>query len=131
LAQIDMAEQTLGGATGSSPACVYRNGAGNYTISATSSNQVGSEFFLSGDTGGGATQTLKYSVTISDGAQANGVTMSSGATGVSGPAPADAASVTCGGAPNATIEVEVLSTDLNAVAPAAYSDTLTLVVAPE
>jgi hypothetical protein len=110
-------------AVGTSAACVYRNGTGNYNLTASGDGAAGAFTLTDG------TNTVAYSVTYDDGsgvlAAATGVSL----TGLTG---ADPASDTCGGTGNnGTIEVTVAAAAAAGLPAATYAGTLTLLVAPE
>ncbi|MGB5247557.1 MAG: hypothetical protein WBM54_04850 [Woeseia sp.] len=111
-------------AVGTSVACVFRNGTGNYQLTATGSGPLG-EFRLAN-----GTDTVDYSVRYNDantGAQA--VTSGTLLSGLTGADPVSSTCATTGN--NATVEVTVAATDAAGLPAATYAGTLTLVVAPE
>ncbi len=108
---------------GSSAACVYRNGTGNYNLSATGSGTGGAFELTDG------TNTVPFSVSFNDGNGAQALTTGVQLTGLSG---ADIMSPSCANTgDNGTIEVTITAADLSAVPGATYSGALTLLVAPE
>jgi len=111
---------------GSSDACVYRNGSGQYNITA-SGDGAGNAFTL---TDGVIATPIPYSVEFDDGTGAVGLTAGVTDTGKVG---ADPASDTCAttGSNNATVFVTVAAADLLPAPASTYVGTLTLVVAPE
>lgn len=110
--------------TGTSPACVYRNGAATtYSIVASSGNGVAGVFNMLRATG---TELIPYVVTW------GGTALSSAAAPVGGLAPDSRTSTTCGGAPVAgKVQVDILASELDQAEPGSYADTLTLTVAAE
>lgn len=111
-------------AVGTSAACVYRNGTGNYSLTA-SGDGTGGAFTL--DDGAGT--TVPYSVSYNDGSGAAPATAGALLGGLTG---ADPASDTCGTTGNnGTIEVTVAAADAAGLPAATYAGTLTLLVAPE
>ncbi len=110
-------------AVGTSSACVYRNGTGNYQITATGDGAAGAFTLTDG------TNTVAYSVSYDDGSGAQGATSGVTLAGLTG---ADAASNTCAvTGDNATVQVTVAAADAATLPAATYAGTLTLVVAPE
>ena len=120
-----------GDVTGSSTACIYRNGAGTYSIEATGDGA--SDAFTIEDSA--ATPTVvPYTVEWDDevgGGNAAGVTSGTALTGQSG---ANTVSDDCsnaGGGANAFVEVTIDRADLLAAPAGTYNGTLTLLVTPE
>ncbi|MBT8143709.1 MAG: hypothetical protein KJO55_03350 [Gammaproteobacteria bacterium] len=110
-------------AVGTSAACVYRNGTGNYQITA-SGDGAASAFTLTD-----GVNTVPYSVQWDDGLGASAVTTGVALIGQTG---ADDASPTCATTgPNGTVTVTVAATDANGLPAATYAGVLTLLVAPE
>ena len=111
---------------GTSAACIYRNSGTTYTVTASGSGTAGAftleDFPL--------TNTVPYTVTWDDDGAGPG-TPTAMTTGTALPADnAQGSPTTCASGPNATIEVEVLATDVVGLPADTYSGTLTLVVAP-
>lgn len=110
-------------AVGTSPACVYRNGTGNYNLTASGDGTAGAFTLTDG------TNTVPYSVSYDDGSGAAPATSGAVLGGLTG---ADPASDTCGTTGNnGTIEVTVAAADAAGLPAATYAGTLTLLVAPE
>lgn len=117
---------TGAGVSGSSPACVYRNGSSaTYALKATSANASAGAFRMASTAA--TPEFITYSVqwagvasNLVEGASNTGLT------------PDSRTSTTCGGSPVAA-KVTVSATDaaLGAVNPGYYSDTLTLLVTAE
>ncbi|MGV6817014.1 MAG: hypothetical protein ACWA44_07050 [Thiotrichales bacterium] len=108
---------------GQSAACVYRNGTGNYSITATGSGANGAFEITDG------VNSVPFAVSYNDGSGdqsfASGVQLA-GMTG------ADIMSPTCANTgDNGTISVVVGAADLAAVPGSTYSGSVTLLVAPE
>ena len=108
---------------GAATACVYTS-TGNYQVTASSANTSGVDFRLFD----GALNFIVYTMSYNDGvigpqAMTSGV-VQVGQTG-------DAVSVTCGGGFPATIAVAITVPVMTAAPVGAYSDTLTLLIAPE
>lgn len=123
LSDIALALQGSGDVTGDTAACVYRNGAGTYTITATGSG-ASSAFEISD----GGVNTMDYTVTYDDG---TGVQALAASTVLAGRSNADLASPTCAGGSNGTIAATVAAADFSGAPAGTYTGTLTLVVAPE
>lgn len=109
-------------ASGTSAACIYRNSATTYQITA-SGNGTANAFTLTDGTG-----VVGYSVTYAD-AAATPVSMSSGIA-LTGQDGADTDVDCAGTGNNAQIAVTVAAADAAALPAGNYSGTLTLVVAP-
>lgn len=116
---------TAAGATGSSPACVYRNGStATYSLTASSANPGTGGVFQMASTAT-TPEFIAYSVSW------GGTTLTEGGT-ETGLTPDSRTSTTCGGTPTAgKVSVSATDTDLSAVNPGLYSDTLTLLVTAE
>jgi len=111
--------------TGSSPACVYRNGgSGDFDLTATSSNGSGTDFRLN-DAG----TFVIYDVTFND-SVSGAIDMDNAVLDNTNFTNADTASPTCSGAPQSTIAINVPDANLGAVVAGTYTDTLTILVAP-
>ena len=108
---------TGGDVTGNSPACVFRNGGGDYDITATGSGAGGAFTIANG------ADTIAYSVDYNSTELTSGTTL----TGVSG-AVSDLNCTTSGN--NGSIDVDIAAADAAAVGSGSYTGTLTLVVAP-
>lgn len=109
-------------ATGSSAACIYRNSATTYQITASGDGTANAFTLTDG------TNTVDYSVTYED-AAATPVSMASGiALLAQDGADTDVACLNTGN--NAEIGVTVASADAAALPAGNYAGTLTLVVAP-
>ena len=110
--------------TGTSPACVYRNGAATtYSIVASGGNNAAGVFNMKRTAGA---QLIPYAVTW------GGTALSSAAAAVGGLSPDSRTSTTCGGAPIAgKLQVDILASQLDQAEPGSYADTLTLTVAAE
>ena len=112
-----------GGASGSTTACIYRNGTGSYMVTANGSG-VANAFTLSDGNSG----VIPYSVTFDDGNGAEPLTKDTTLTGLTG---ANTLSMNCNGGTNATIDVAVSATDFIGAPAGDYTGTLTLIIAPE
>ncbi len=110
--------------TGTSPACIYRNSATTYQITA-SGDGTANAFTLSAGPGAG---TVDYSVTYAD-AATPAVSMSSGIA-LTGQDGADNDVDCANTGDNALISVTVAAADAAALPAGNYAGTLTLVVAP-
>lgn len=104
-------------ATMSDDVCVFSS-TGNYSVTVSSAGD-GFELLGTGADAGAITYSVQWSgVAISHDTAQTGLT-------------ADATSLTCNGATNASFSVTVDSTSFNSAKPDTYSDTLTLMVEPE
>lgn len=111
--------------TGSSPACVYRNGgSGDFDLTITSANGSGTDFRLN-DAG----TFVIYDVTFND-SLSGAVNMDNGVLNNTSFTNADTTSTTCSSAPQSTLAINVPDANLGAVGPGTYTDTLTILVAP-
>lgn len=126
----NLADITLGtflGAdlAGTSPACVFRSGTGNYEITASGDGGATGDQFALAD----GANSVDYTVTYDDGTGPAALTSGTVLTGQTG---GDPASDTCAGTgDNGTIAVNVLAADMSGLPAGAYTGTLTLTVAPE
>lgn len=107
-----------------SDACIYRNGGGNYQITATGSGPANAFQLVDG----GNTVSVNYAVAYDDGTGFSALTSGSSLAS-SGASDIDDDCVT-DGADNATIQVTVAAADASALPADTYSGTLTLLVAP-
>lgn len=108
--------------------CVYTS-TGNYEITATSANATGTTFRLK-DSG---SNYINYTVDWTDDAAVPVTTALSSGVLLAGQV-GDAANTDCGGVMNASVTVNIANGGaggMNAAATGNYSDTLTLLVAPE
>ena len=112
--------------TGATAFCVYRNGTGNYDVTLTSANSTTTAFQAVNVDG----DVVPYTVIYNDAPIPVGGTAL--ASGVISPAPfvGNGASRTCGGADNASLQVTFAQTVLDAAPTGSYSDTLTVLIAP-
>ena len=111
--------------TGSSPACVYRNGgAGEFDLTITSANGFLTDFRLND----GGTFVV-YDVTFND-SVSGAINMDNAVLNNADFTNADTASPTCSGAPQSTLAINVPDANLTAVGAGTYTDTLTILVAP-
>lgn len=111
--------------TGTSAACVYRNGTGLYRLTA-SGDGIGGAFTL---TDGVIATPIPYSVSFDDGNGAQSLGAGSPLTGLNGADPTSDTCATTGN--NGTVAVSIGATDLLSAPASTYAGTLTLVVAPE
>ncbi|MEQ8690877.1 MAG: hypothetical protein RIC89_08580 [Pseudomonadales bacterium] len=121
LADITLGPFTGADVSGSSPACVYRNGGPDYQVTATGDGALNA-FTLSN-----GTDTVPYSVTFTDTVDA--VTLASGTAAVRTGAEGDPL-LNCSGGDNASIGVSVTAADASGLPQDTYIGTLTLMVAP-
>jgi len=115
-----------GDMTGSDSLCVWST-TRKYAVTATGSG-ASSAFTLT--SGGTTPSTIAYTVQWADSSGASTGTAMTAGTPVT-TRNTTATSTTCAGGTNATVLVRVAETDLAAAPAAAYTGTLTLVVAPE
>ncbi len=108
--------------TGGNSACVYHNGVDTYSVTATSTNGSGTVFQLSD-----GTTDIAYTLDLNDGTSAHSMDSAVNDNAFTG---ADTASESCGGTPNLAISVTITAAALAATPAGAYTDTLTLLVAP-
>lgn len=107
-----------GDLTNNGTACVYRNGTGLYQMTVSTTGSV-----LEVSDG---TNAIPYALTI------NGTPITASGQVLTGQA-GNAVDPTCGGGTNATIDVVIAETDLQAApsSATAYTSTVTMLVAPE
>ena len=122
LADIPLGNFTGADVSNNSPACVYRNGTGAYSITATGSGAANAFTLTNG------TNSVNYSVTYHYLTAAGVRSLATGVplTSTGGDSSAD----DCGGVPNASIEVTVAAVDAAGLPASTYTGTLTLLVSP-
>ena len=123
LSDIALAIQGDGSATGSTDACIYRNGTGSYSITANGDGAA-SAFSLSD----GASGVMPFAVTYDDGGGASDLTTNTPLTGLTN---ANTLSTNCNGASNAIIAVAVNTSDFASAPAGDYTGVLTMIIAPE
>jgi hypothetical protein len=123
LNDIALTVQSDGSASGSTSACIYRNGTGSYRVTATGDGGAGAFSLSDGNSG-----VMPYAVTFDDGGGATTLTTNTVATGLNN---ANTLSATCNGATNATIAVAVSTADFSSAPAGDYTGVLTLLIAPE
>ncbi len=121
LTDIRLSENENGDYTGSSPACIFRNGTGSYSITVYGSG-AGHSFTLSN----GGTSILTYRITFDDGTGAQSLISNSV---LSGRTHADTRSKFCANGNNAKINISIA--DSAPIPGETYSGILTLTVSPE
>ena len=124
LSDIDLGSFAGADLSGSSTACVFRSGTGNYEITATGDGN-GDSFELTD-----GTNDVVYSVTYDDGNGAEDMTSGTVLPGQTGGDPASDICDNTGGS-NGTIAVSVAADDMAVLPAGAYAGILTLTVAPE
>jgi len=111
--------------TGSSPACVFRNGTtGEFDVTISSQNGTGTDFRLN-DAG----TFVTYDVTFDDGTS-GAIDMNHAELDNTSFDNASNENPTCGGDAQSTIAITVPDANLGAVGAGTYADTLTILVAP-
>ena len=119
-----------GDVIGSSTACIYRNGAGDYNVTASGSGAA-SAFTI--QNGAAVPTVIAYTVAWDDavtGTNTSAVTALTPLTGQSG-ANTVADDCSTGGGANAFVEITIPRADLSAAPAGTYNGTLTLVVEAE
>lgn len=105
--------------------CVFRNGYGGFSLTATGNNDSGGEYRVSS-----GSSVIPYAVEFSDGGSwfsvAPSTTLSGSTTGFSGDSTRD-----CGGGVTHSMRVTMLEANLTATDVGNYSDTITILVQPE
>jgi hypothetical protein len=107
---------------GATTACVFST-TGNYQVTTSSANTSGNDYRLTDGFG-----FIIYTVEWNDGVA--GLQPMVGGTALAGQV-GDGASQNCGGALPATVAVGIAVGEMNAAAAGAYTDTLTVLIAPE
>jgi hypothetical protein len=105
--------------------CVFRNGSGSYKIQLDSANPGGANEFQMKN----GTNFITYTVKFDDDADASDQLAVTSGTEISG-LTGHSTSASCGAADNGQLRIDVLEVDLLAAPPAAYLDTVTLLVTP-
>ncbi len=122
LVDINLAPFSGTDVTGTSDACIYANGGGEYQITATGSGAANAFQLTDG------TNSVNYSVSYDDGTGAS--SLASGVALLRTNAAEDDDDCVTLGDDNATIDVTVAAADASVLPAATYSGTLTLLVAP-
>lgn len=123
LEDIALADSGSGDFAGASPACIYRNGTGSYTLTASGSGDANA--FTISD---GGANNLSYDITYDDGTGAQAL---AAGNALAGRTNADTASKTCAGGNNGSISINIAAADVSAVPAGTYTGSLTLTVSPE
>jgi uncharacterized protein YdbL (DUF1318 family) len=110
--------------TGFDDICVYTS-TGSYEVTTTSANFTGANYRLYD----GSANYVVYTVSWNDATGGGGAAMThnTAMTGQTG----NSASATCGGSQNASVQVDITNVAMAAAVAGTYTDTLTMVVAPE
>lgn len=113
-----------GAPTGFDDVCVYTS-TGSYEVTTTSANNTGASYRLYD----GSANYIVYTVNWNDATGGGGAAMTHGTamTGQTG----DSTSETCSGGQNASVQVDITNANMIAAVAGTYTDTLTMVVAPE
>lgn len=106
--------------------CIYST-TGSYTITPSSGNASGADFRMAN---GGLTSFITYDVEWNNAASGTSGTSLDHSTTSSTFTGANTSSETCGGGANSRLFINVDNTSFSAAPVSAYTDTLTLVVAP-
>ena len=117
LGDIDLGAYAGNDMSGSDDFCIGTN-ANDVTVTFTSQNATGTQFNLNGNT-----DTIPYTLQFTD-SDNNAVNVDSG----NGISTANVDGLNCRGVP-VNIQVDVLAADINIAADAAYTDTITVLVA--
>lgn len=110
-------------ASGSTAACVYRNGTGAYQVMASGDGTAGAFTLTDG------TNSVPYVIDYDDGTGAQPMTSGIPVIGRTGADPASATCATTGN--NATVTATVAAVDAATLPAGTYAGTLTLLVSPE
>ena len=129
LSDIDLGTYSgMGTETGNTEACIFRNGAGTYSVTATTNKGA---FRISRGAGGTAAEDIDFDAYWNDVTGTTGRAALTYNTALTTQSGTNTASITCGGGTNANFSVEIAAADMQTKNPATYSATVTIVIAPE
>lgn len=129
LSDIDLGTYSgTGTETGDTEACIFRNGAGTYTVTATTDK---GDFRISSGAGGTAAQDIDFDAYWNDVTTTTGRAALTYNTALTTQSGTNTTAINCGGGTNANFSLEIAAVDMQTKVPATYSATVTLVVAPE
>lgn len=116
--------------TGDDDICVFRNGAGNYTVTVTTDKGA---FRISRGSGGVAAEDIDFSAYWNDATSTTGRSALTYNTALTTQTGAYTADTDCsgGGSLNANFSVDIAESDMQTKNPNTYSATVTIVIAPE
>ncbi len=114
--------------TGNTDACIFRNGAGNYTVTATTNK---GDFRISSGSGGTASEDIDFDAYWNDVSGTTGRAALTYNTALTTQTGANTAALNCGGSDNANFSVEIAEADMQTKVPNTYTATVTIVIAPE
>lgn len=129
LSDIDLGTYSgMGTETGDTEACIFRNGAGTYTVTATTNK---GDFLISSGAGGTAAEDINFTAYWNDVTGTTGRAALTYSTALTTQSGTNTASITCAGGTNANFSVEIADTEMQTKVPNTYVATVTLVIAPE
>ncbi|MFL0810490.1 MAG: hypothetical protein K6L76_08755 [Agarilytica sp.] len=131
LDDIDLGTYTgTGTETGNDDMCVFRNGAGNYSVTVTTNK---GDFRISRGSGGTAAEDIDFSAYWNDATTTTGRAALTYNTALTTQTGAYTTDTDCdsGGSLNANFSVEIAESDMQTKNPNTYSATVTIVIAPE
>ncbi len=129
LSDIDLGTYSgMGTETGNTDACIFRNGAGTYTVTATTDK---GDFRISRGAGGTAAEDIDFDAYWNDESGTTGRAALTYNTALTTQSGANTAAIDCGGGTNANFSVEIAAADMQTKNPATYEATVTIVIAPE
>ncbi len=129
LSDIDLGTYSgMGTEAGNTEACIFRNGAGTYSVTATTNK---GDFRLSSGSGGTASEDIDFTAYWNDVTGTTGRAALTYNTALTTQSGTNTASITCAGGTNANFSVEIADTDMQTKVPNTYTATVTIVIAPE
>jgi hypothetical protein len=117
-----------GDQTGNDDLCIFRNGAVNYSVKATTNK---SAFVLSSGDGGTPAENIAFTAYWNDVSGTTGRAELTYNTALTTQTGANTTAVNCGGTMNANFSVVVPEANIQTMVPATYQAEVTLVIAPE
>lgn len=129
LSDIDLGTYSgMGTEAGNTEACIFRNGAGTYSVTATTNK---GDFLLSSGSGGTAAEDIDFTAYWNDVTGTTGRAALTYNTALTTQSGTNTASITCAAGTNANFSVEIADTDMQTKVPNTYTATVTIVIAPE
>ena len=129
LADIDLGTYSgTGDESGNDDVCVFRNGAGTYSVTVTTNK---GDFRISRGAGGTAAEDIDFTAYWNDEDGTTGRAELTYNTALETQSGANTAAIDCGGGVNANFSLVISESDMQTKNPNTYSATVTIVIAPE